>query len=85
MMGEERRWPVEVLTRKTDGKARLTLPGDFASCLVTIERRGDELRVRKAQQVVARRYSFKQLMAGVTAENIHAEVPTGPAVGREAL
>jgi hypothetical protein len=37
------------------------------------------------QQVVARRYSFQQLMAGVTPDNIHAEVPTGPARGREAL
>ena len=35
--------------------------------------------------VAARRYSFKQLMAGVTAENVHAEAQTGPAVGREAL
>jgi antitoxin component of MazEF toxin-antitoxin module len=76
---------MSALTRKTDGKARLTLPGDFANCLVTIERQGDELHVRKAQRVVARRYSFKQLMAGVTKENIHAEVKTGPAVGKEAL
>jgi hypothetical protein len=76
---------VDLMTRKTDGKGRVTLPGDFASCLVTIERRGDELRVRKVQGVAARRYSFKELMAGVTAENIHAEMPTGPAMGREAL
>jgi hypothetical protein len=74
-----------MMTRKTDEKGRVTLPGDYASCLVTIERRGDELRVRKVRAVAARRYSFKELMAGVTAENIHAEVPTGPAVGREAL
>ena len=76
---------METLTRKTDGKARLTLPGDFASCLVTVERHGDELRVRKARKVVARRYSFKQLMAGVTKKNIHHEIQTGPAVGKEAL
>jgi hypothetical protein len=76
---------MDTLTRKTDGKARVTLPRDFASCLVTIERHGHELRLRKVQQVVARRYSFKQLMAGVTSENLHAEVPTGPAVGRETL
>ncbi len=72
---------VKTLTQKTDQKARLTLPSDFASCLVTVERNGDELRVRKAR----RRYSFKQLMAKVTKKNIHAEVKTGPAVGREAL
>jgi hypothetical protein len=73
------------LTRKTDQKARLTLPMDFASCVVTIERVGDELRVRKARSVVARRYSFKGLMAGVTPQNIHGAVDTGPAVGGEAL
>jgi hypothetical protein len=76
---------MSVLTRKTDRKGRLTLPRDFADCLVTVERVGDELRVRKAHQVVARRHSFKELMAGVTAKNIHAEVQTGPAVGGEAL
>ena len=73
------------LTRKTDAKGRLTLPSDFASCLVTVERHGDELRVRKARRVVARRYSFKQLMAGVTKKNLHKEIATGPAVGKEAL
>lgn len=76
---------MKTLTRKTDRKARLTLPSDFASCLVTVERHGDELRVRKARRVVARRYSFKQLMAKVTKKNIHAEIRTGPSVGREAL
>jgi antitoxin component of MazEF toxin-antitoxin module len=76
---------MSVLTRKTDHKGRLTLPADFAGCLVTVERMGDELRVRKVRQIVARRYSFKQLMAGVTAKNIHAEVQTGRTVGGEAL
>jgi hypothetical protein len=74
-----------VMTRKTDRKGRLTLPSDFANCLVTVKRVGDELRVRKARRVVARRYSFKQLMAGVTARNLHSEVSTGSPVGREAL
>jgi antitoxin component of MazEF toxin-antitoxin module len=76
---------MDVLMRKTDEKGRLTLPSDFAGCLVSVERVGDELRVRKARRVAARRYSFKELMAGVTAKNIHAEVSTGPAVGGEAL
>ena len=76
---------MKTLTRKTDRKARLTLPGDFASCLVTVDRDGDELRVRKARKVVARRYSFKQLMAKVTKKNIHAEVKTGRPVGKELL
>jgi hypothetical protein len=74
-----------ILMRKTDAKARLTLPNDFVSCLVTVERHGDELRVRKARKCVVRRYSFRQLMAGVTKKNIHAEVKTGQPVGGEAL
>jgi hypothetical protein len=74
-----------MLTRKTDRKARVTLPRDFAYCLVTIERHGDELRVRKAHRITGRRYSFKQLMAGVTKRNIHAEIKVGPATGRESL
>jgi antitoxin component of MazEF toxin-antitoxin module len=76
---------MKTIIRKTDGKARLTLPSDFASCLVTVERDGDELRVRKARKVVTRRYTFKQLMAGVTKENIHTEIKTGPPRGKEAL
>lgn len=70
-------------TRKVDRRGRVTLPPDFAGCLVSVERRGDELRLRKVKPAV-RRYTFRQLMAGVTAENIHAGVPTGP-VGKEAL
>jgi hypothetical protein len=76
---------VDILTRKTDRKARLTLPSDFAGCLVTVERRGEELVIRKARKVVARRYSFKQLMAGVTEKNLHGEVKTGRPVGKEML
>ena len=76
---------MKVVTRKTDGKGRLTLPRDFAQCLVTVAREGDELRVRKANKVIRRRYSFKQLMAGVTQKNIHAEINVGSAVGNEAL
>jgi hypothetical protein len=76
---------MKAIIRMTDTKGRLTLPADFASCLVTIERHGDELRVRKAKKVHAQRYSFKQLMAGVTKKNIHAEVSTNPPIGKEAL
>jgi len=46
------------------------LPGDHRTW-------GDELRIRKVE-TASRRYSFKQLMAGVTKQNIHGEVRTGP-------
>ena len=72
---------MSTMTRTTDGKARVTLPEDFANCVVTIERDGEELRVRKARK----RYTFKELMAGVTKGNIHPEVSIGPRVGRESL
>ncbi len=73
------------IIRQTDRRGRLTLPSDYANCLVTIERLGKELRVRKTKRMVAGRYSFKQLMAGVTGKNKHTEVKTGPMVGRETL
>jgi hypothetical protein len=76
---------MSTLARKTDAKVRLTLPSDFANCLVTVERVGDELRVRKARRVSVRRYTFKELMAKVTAKNIHPPIDTGRPVGGEVL
>ena len=76
---------MKIATKKIDQKGRLTLPSDFAGCLVTVERVGDELHVRKAKNRTARKYSFRQLTAGVTSQHMHSEISTGPAVGREAL
>lgn len=39
----------------------------------------------QARTAATRKYSFKELMGGVTAENIHQQVETGPSVGQEAL
>ena len=73
---------MSILTSRTDSEGRLVLPPDFAFCEVIIERSGDELRVRKATaQKRKRRYTFGELMAGVTPENIHPEVNLGPPVG----
>ena len=77
---------MSILTHRTDSEGRLILPPDFASCEVIIERSGDELRVRKAiAPKRKRRYTFAELMAGVTPENMHPEVDMGPPVGNEAL
>jgi hypothetical protein len=73
------------MTRRTDHKGRVTLPSDFISCLVTVERKGDVLQIRKARSGEEGRYSFRDLMAGVNKDNIHASVDFGPAVGGEAL
>jgi antitoxin MazE len=75
----------KVLTRKADGKGRVTLTKDFANCVVTVEVDGDEVRIRKAKQPRPRKYSLKQLLAGITPENLHPEQFPGPPVGREAL
>ncbi|MBY0528394.1 MAG: hypothetical protein K2R98_33695 [Gemmataceae bacterium] len=66
-------------TRKTDRRARIVLPDDFANETVIIERVGtNELRLRKKR-------TLTQLVAGITPENLHGEWDTGPAVGNEAL
>ena len=68
-----------VATRKTDRRARILLPEDFANTSVVVERIGpNELRLRKKKRL-------KELLARVTPENIHEAVDTGPAVGKEAL
>jgi hypothetical protein len=70
---------------QTDEQGRVNLPDDFANRRVILERVSeDEVRVRKVK-AGRKRYSFKQLMAGVTRENIHPAVDSGPPVGREAL
>ena len=61
------------------------LPEGFADCLVTIDRQGDELRIRKVKRLVAGRYSFKEMIAKVTPDTIHGEVDFGPPVGGEQL
>ncbi|MFO0968756.1 MAG: hypothetical protein U0793_24635 [Gemmataceae bacterium] len=68
-----------VATRKADQRARLVLPDDFANETVVIERVGaNELRLRKKK-------TLKQLVAGITPENLHGEWDTGPAVGKEVV
>jgi antitoxin component of MazEF toxin-antitoxin module len=72
--------------RRSDGKARVILPHDFASQLLIIERvNNTELRIRKGRAVRERKYSFKQLVAGITMSNRHAEIDSGRPVGHEVL
>jgi len=75
---------MEKRTRHVDAKARATLFRDFAGATVTIERiSAQELRVRKLREK-KRRYSLKQLVAGITPRNRHPEIATGRPVGGEA-
>jgi antitoxin component of MazEF toxin-antitoxin module len=76
---------MDVLTRRIDKKGRLTLPSDYAGCLVTVERQGDSLVVRKAKERPRRKYRLRDLLARITPENIHPETDWGKAVGKEVL
>jgi antitoxin MazE len=68
-----------VATRKADHRARIVLPEDFANETVIIERDASgDLRLRK-------KVTLAQLVAAITPDNLHGEVSTGPAVGREAM
>lgn len=74
----------KVVMRKADSKGRITLNASFADHLVIIEQvADDEVRVRKAQ-ALPRKYTLEELLAGVTEENKHGEISTGPSVGNEA-
>jgi antitoxin component of MazEF toxin-antitoxin module len=74
---------VRTRTRRTDAKGRLALSPDFANALVIIDWISDnEIRIRKAR-VVLKRFSLEKLLAGITKENLHGEVDTGPPVGKE--
>jgi len=74
------------VVRRSDAKARVILPADFASQLLIIERVNEgELRIRKGRAARQRRYTLRQLVEAITPENRHGEVRTGPAVGKEVL
>mgnify|MGYP002783941426 FL=1 len=72
-------------TRRVDGKSRVVLPERFTGRTVIVETiADDEVRIRLAK-APRPRPTFAQLMAKVTAKNLHAPVEFGPPVGREAL
>ena len=48
---------------------------------VTLEIRGGELMIKPVRRS---RYTLDELVAGITDENHHDEVDTGPSVGNEA-
>jgi antitoxin component of MazEF toxin-antitoxin module len=70
---------VVISTRRTDRRARIILPDDFANQTVVVERvSATELRLRK-------KVTLAQLVAGITPENLHKAIDTGPATGGEML
>jgi hypothetical protein len=72
-------------TRKVDGKSRVVLPVRFTGRTVIVETiADDEVRIRLAK-APRMRPTFGQLMAKVTAKNLHSPVEFGPPVGSEAI
>jgi hypothetical protein len=77
---------MDIITRKADHRGRIVLPDDFANQVIIVERVDEyELRLRKARTVPKRKKSLAQLLKGITKENIHAAIDSGPAVGGEEL
>ena len=85
--------PVGPVAGVVGDRGTVTLPADLRRYLrlqpgspILIEERGGEIVIRPAD-IVPRRSgadpTLDALLAGVTAENRHDEVPTGPAIGRE--
>ncbi len=46
---------------------------------------GDSLRVTPIRQVEVPEYSLRSLLSGVTKDNLHGEIQSGGAVGREII
>lgn len=76
---------MDVLLRQTDAHGRVTLPLEFALCMVTIEVDGETLTIRKGERVIEQKYSLKEMLEQVTPENLHGEISSGPPVGKEIL
>jgi antitoxin MazE len=82
------RWiPVESHVRKWGNSLALRIPKALAveaglseGSRVEIELEGDRLSVRAVRTEA---HSLAELLAGVTPENRHGEIETGPSVGRE--
>jgi antitoxin MazE len=76
---------MKVLMRKTGKEGRLALPAGFKNCTVEMILEGEEIRVRKVRPSRPRKYLLRNLLAGITPDNLHPEWSTGPPVGREML
>lgn len=74
--------------RKWGNSLALRIPKTYAAEVGLSEDVDVDLSVRQGTLVVARRrapeYDLDDLLAGVRRRNLHDEVDTGPAVGREA-
>jgi antitoxin MazE len=82
-----RGWDMETTVQKWGNSLAVRIPkafaeetGVYAGSPVDISITGDGIVIRRLRR---RGVSLDDLLAGVTPENRHDEVDTGPAVGRE--
>ncbi len=78
---------MEVRTRKLDDDLTVRIPSDFATELGLGPDSPVDVSILGASIIICptktRRMRLDDLLAGVTEDNRHGEVDTGPAVGRE--
>ena len=78
---------MEVRTRKLENDLTLRIPRDFASELGLGPDSPVDVSILGASIIICptrfARVSLEDLLAGVTEDNQHREIETGPAVGRE--
>ena len=79
--------PTETHVSKWGNSLAIRIPSALAKDAGLAEGDQLELRINKLGQIVLRparpRFKLSELLAGVTAENIHGETDWGPPVGKE--
>jgi antitoxin MazE len=73
--------------RRAGDSVELTVPADLAAQAGLHPDKAADVEVVGGRLVVTptsgRRYTLDELLAGVTDDNIHGEIKTGPSVGAE--
>lgn len=75
--------------QKWGNSLAVRIPKALAELLELADGREVELSVEEGKMIVrlptpTRRYTLEELVGGITAENRHDEIGTGPSVGNEA-
>ena len=78
---------MQTKVQKWGNSIALRIPKSFADEMQIMPNTAVELTIRKGSLVVTPvktpAFSLEDLLAAVTAENIHEEIDSGPAVGKE--
>ncbi len=73
--------------QKWGNSLSIRIPKPFAAQLGLEENMALEISIESGRLIVtpspAVKYSLDELLSNITAENLHSEIPTGDAVGKE--